>query len=371
MNPESKEINKAKITAFDRFSAYHEFYKEGLTVKFTKPDVLNLLNTNNSCQERLVKRSVDLKNNKRKLNVKEDQTSMPQSIISNINILDFQKEVMDQINNLTNLFERTEEQKKNILFKSEGILNEHISRAERGEINISSYANPLKNAMAIIYAVLVSNENMPNINQIKLSKIAGINHSAISQLYNKYYRILAQKLNFDFQSAKLGRNVISLYFFELLMDTDIDTPKIVVLLRNIIINTHILGKHELLEQLTEKEINSLQNMVNYYSNTFNKYFTDLVNIIKLLIISNKSHKIISADFSVKRFAMYLMDRKINLFLGQYQFVDVIGKIFNFLSERYPKLFSDRTHTIDNEKREDAERTTVIGSRIKLYILRHI
>ena len=371
LNPESKEINKAKITAFDRFSAYHEFYKEGLTVKFTKPDVLNLLNTNNSCQERLVKRSVDLKNNKRKLNVKEDQTSMPQFNVSNINILDFQKEVMDQINNLTNLFESTEEQKKSILFKSEGILNEHISRAERGEINIPSYANPLKNAMAIIYAVLVSNENMPNINQIKLSKIAGINHSAISQLYNKYYKILTQKLDFDFQSAKLGRNVISLYFFEILMDTEIDTPKIVVLLRNIIINTHKLGKHEILEQLTEKEINSLQNMVNNYSDTFTKYFTDLVNIIKLLIISNKSHKIISADFSVKRFAMYLMDRKINLFLGQYQFVYVIGKIFNFLSERYPKLFSDRTHTIDNEKREDAERTTVIGSRIKLYILRHI
>ncbi len=39
LNPESKEINKAKITAFDRFSAYHEFYKEGLTVKFTKSDI--------------------------------------------------------------------------------------------------------------------------------------------------------------------------------------------------------------------------------------------------------------------------------------------------------------------------------------------
>jgi len=38
-NPESKEINKAKIPAFDRFSAYHEFYKEGLPVQFTISDV--------------------------------------------------------------------------------------------------------------------------------------------------------------------------------------------------------------------------------------------------------------------------------------------------------------------------------------------
>jgi hypothetical protein len=204
-----------------------------------------------------------------------------------------------------------------------------------------------------------------------LSKIAGINQNAIARLYNKYYKILARRLDFDFQRAQLGRNIISLYFFELLMDKEIDTSEIVLNLRNIIITADKLGEHELLEQLTEREIKSLQDMVNNYSNTFTKYFTDLVNIIKLLILSNKSHKIISADFSVKRFAMYLMDRKINLFLGQYQFVDVIGNIFNFLRERYPKIFSDRTHTIDNEKREDAERTTVIGSRIKLYILKHI
>ena len=39
LNPESKELKKAKITAFDRFSAYHEFYTEGLTMKFTKSDI--------------------------------------------------------------------------------------------------------------------------------------------------------------------------------------------------------------------------------------------------------------------------------------------------------------------------------------------
>ncbi|MBY9021471.1 MAG: hypothetical protein KGD67_10450 [Candidatus Lokiarchaeota archaeon] len=42
LNPESKEIKKAKVSAFDRFSAYHDFYKEGLTVKFTKSDISHL-----------------------------------------------------------------------------------------------------------------------------------------------------------------------------------------------------------------------------------------------------------------------------------------------------------------------------------------
>jgi len=39
LNPESKELKKSTLTAFDRFSAYHEFYTEGLTTKFTKSDI--------------------------------------------------------------------------------------------------------------------------------------------------------------------------------------------------------------------------------------------------------------------------------------------------------------------------------------------
>lgn len=43
LNPEFKEIKKANLTPFDRYSAYYEFYIEGLTSKFTKSDVINLI----------------------------------------------------------------------------------------------------------------------------------------------------------------------------------------------------------------------------------------------------------------------------------------------------------------------------------------
>jgi hypothetical protein len=56
LNPESKEFKKAKVTAFDRFSVYHDFYKEELARKFTKSDIRSLL-----------KRSIDLGNYKQKL----------------------------------------------------------------------------------------------------------------------------------------------------------------------------------------------------------------------------------------------------------------------------------------------------------------
>jgi hypothetical protein len=65
LNPESKEIKKTKITSFDRFSAYHQFFSEGLTGKFTKSDVRSLING-----------LVDLKNCNQKLNTKEYDYSM-------------------------------------------------------------------------------------------------------------------------------------------------------------------------------------------------------------------------------------------------------------------------------------------------------
>jgi len=55
LNPESKEIKKAKITSFDRFSAYHEFYVEGITMKFTKSDIISLMEADKNCQNHLKK----------------------------------------------------------------------------------------------------------------------------------------------------------------------------------------------------------------------------------------------------------------------------------------------------------------------------
>ena len=66
LNSESKEIKKARVTAFNRYSVYHEFYSEGLTSKFTKSDVI-----------KLIKSSTDLKNCK--LKIRESYDSMKQT----------------------------------------------------------------------------------------------------------------------------------------------------------------------------------------------------------------------------------------------------------------------------------------------------
>ena len=43
LSPEEKNTKKNRITAFDRYSAYYDFFKKDITKKFTKPDIEGLL----------------------------------------------------------------------------------------------------------------------------------------------------------------------------------------------------------------------------------------------------------------------------------------------------------------------------------------
>ncbi|MHA1106149.1 MAG: hypothetical protein ACTSPN_10600 [Promethearchaeota archaeon] len=74
LNPEIREVKKVKITAFDRFSAYLEFYKDGLVEKFTKSVIDDLVKTTLPTKEE----NEELKNMIGKLDIKEEDVKMVQ-----------------------------------------------------------------------------------------------------------------------------------------------------------------------------------------------------------------------------------------------------------------------------------------------------
>jgi len=216
--------------------------------------------------------------------------------------------------------------------------------------------------------------------------------TTITRLYNKWYKDLTQRLDFNFRTARLGksRKIISLYVFEILNNAEIDLYKIILHLEEIDISKIVLRLKEiinnankeisrqltskennLLKQLTKREIETLQDMETNYSDTFIKYFTDLVNIIKLLIISNKSHKIIGADFSLLDFVRFLMNnRDINLFMTERSFYNVVGDIFNFLkTTKYSHLFP--AQVMQESSKKNHENEVIIGSRIKLFLMKYL
>ena len=350
LNPESKETKKAKITAFERFSSYHEFYTEGLTMKFTKTDIS------------MVKKS--------------QKYTVPNN---NINIHNFRERVLKYIEEIVNSIECTEKQKKIILSQSESILDKHISRAEMGEITIPQNTGIKANASAIIYAAIVSNEDMPKITGKRLSDLAGVSRTLVPTLYRKWYQGLAQRFTLNFQYAQIREAIkpLSLYFFELLLVNDIETANFVSNLKRIFLSQK---KGNILELLSEKEIKWFKNMVENYSDTFFNYFSDLFNIIRLLIKSLKMHKIIKADFSVPDFARYLINNEdVNLLASDRTLISIIGDIFDYLkSTKYSSLFPSRTYLQENvqtyslsSKQMSKVRRRIVGSRIKLYLMRCI
>ncbi len=109
-------------------------------------------------------------------------------------------------------------------------------------------------------------------------------------------------------------------------------------------------------------------MVTHYPDFFNKYFSDLVNIIKLLIISIKTHNIIGADFFVLNFVKFFMNIGIDLFLKEDSLRGTIRGIFNSLDKT--KYLIPNRYGSGKVRTKDIY-TKVIGSRIKLYIMKYI
>jgi len=318
-----------------------------------------------------------------------------ESDIPNIHIRKFQGELIKHIKKLDNLIECPREHKEIMLAKSEEILNRHISRAKSGEIIIPQQTRPLSNAAAIIYAVIVSTENMPKISGVKMGELIGVTKDVIPRLYRDLYKELARNLEFDFKGAQLGRSrkILSLYFFELLKNAELDLYKLNLHLEEIPISSIILRlrrifideekkisqkEKQLIEQLKEREIKQYKEMGSSYYKIFIKYFTDLANIIKLLIISNKSHKIIGADFFCQPFVRFLIKEKdINLFMTKKALHRAVREIYDYLKDsEYSTLFPARRKRSEMgetywKTQRPSEYAHMVGSRIKIFIMKHI
>lgn len=78
--------------------------------------------------------------------------------------------------------------KNKILTKSNQILAKHILRAKIGEIIISNKADPLTNAIAIIYSALISSNSTKFVSLKQLSEISNVRNSILSKQYSRWYK---------------------------------------------------------------------------------------------------------------------------------------------------------------------------------------
>lgn len=289
----------------------------------------------------------------------------------------FKQKIIEYLKHLIDSIECTIEQKEFIVGKSLEILSEFILRAKNNEFIIPKNANLEKIAATIIYTAALSNKNMPIITREEIAGLTSINiksSSDISSYYKKYFGQLYPRTEFRFPSYpgfNNIRNIISLYLFGLIKDTEIKTSKLVSSLKGNILNGINLPK-----LLTQKDISMLHEMLTLYQDTFIRYFSDLVELIKQIIISSMFYKKISAHLVIKYIAESLIERGINLLKKPRQFYYVVIEIYDFLYRHFSDFFPLRSYVQKNlskkeREKEQEEYEKIVGNKIKLYLIKNI
>ncbi|MBA7630707.1 hypothetical protein ES703_38231 [subsurface metagenome] len=378
----SPSIVTKTIPAFELFSAYHEFLKAGLCTELIGENVKLLLEESkeflNVSRENILNAQEDEEedffNESGKKKYENSECEKIEDIvvnITNINMLNFRKQIRNHLKTLHKSINGTQKQKEIIRSKSLEILDEHISRAIKNEFTIPKNANLKVIATTIIYAVIISNENIPKIN---ITQISGIQHDRITQYYSRYFKDLYPRKNFHFASYKGFndiRNNIALYFFRLIKDSQVKTSELVIHLRN-----KVLKNINLPKELTTENIDILLEMATQYKDPFINYFSDLAEVVKQLTISSIAHKEINAHLIIKDLAKFLEEKGINLLQTSKTFYHSIIDIFDFLRKEYSDFFPIRSRTqISLPKKGSMRRHNIyrkiIGFKLKLYVIKNI
>jgi len=371
----SPSIVTKAVSAFELFSAYHEFLKAGLCKKLKKGDIKSLLK---GTQELLNDDEENLLNNQEnekkdffnELDNMKDEIEEELLRVPNINVLNFRQKVKNHLEALHALINGTEKQKSIIKSKSLEILDELISRAKSNEFIIPKHANPERFAATITYTVIITNEDMPKISMKQIERLINVPHGPIGKLYKRYFKNIYQRKEFlsSLYGLKNIRQVISQYFFELMKGTEIETSKLVSILRE-----NIQKNINLPDQLTQRDINTLREMATYYPDTFIKYFSDLVEVVKQLVTSSDFYKKIGAPLMIKPLVKFLEGNGINLLHTFIPFYNSVREIFNFLkNSKYSKFFpayADFPEDLSKKKRGMIPK--IIGTKIKIYVMKNI
>ncbi|TKJ22166.1 MAG: hypothetical protein CEE42_13205 [Promethearchaeota archaeon Loki_b31] len=335
-----------KISAFELFSAYNEFFHANLSKEVKKEDVEHLLEEFN-------------------YNYKENRlvhNGSFENLIEQNNELRIKHIIKDQLELLFDSISIKLNLKNTIITRSLKILDEFIIRFHTKKVKISEKTDLKAVSAAIIYAVLVSNEKMPKIN---ISDISKLPNYTISKYYGRYFKELYMNKQFNFPpyyNFQRIRDLISFDIFEkIILDKSgskisnyaLDLQKNCDKLRRLLSKEDLLLIQELYKNHFDKSV---------------KYFSELAETIKYLYTISIMYKKIRTNLIIKPLAKYLFNKEITMFQGFKTFYNSIIEIFDFLYKKFPDILPKRSKTDNhNEKLY----SSLIGSRIKLYLIKNL
>ncbi|TFG10158.1 MAG: hypothetical protein EU535_08490 [Promethearchaeota archaeon] len=167
------------------------------------------------------------------------------------------------------------------------------------------------------------------------------------------------------------KDVVSLYFFDLIKNKKKDASRLIPLL-----SEDIQKKSNLSDQLTQKDISILKDIIAQDQDSFIKYFSELVEVIGYLIDSSMVHRKIKAHLIVKNLAEFMYKKGINLLQNFGMFYQSVREVIVILKKNYPNFFpilyrSEKGLTYKNRQEKRSRYIKIVGSRIKLHIIENI
>ncbi len=131
-----------------------------------------------------------------------------------------------------------------------------------------------------------------------------------------------------------------------------------------------------IKDLTSDELDLLNHILIYQASDFDKFFGDLIKFIKFIHVSYSIHKKIKARIIIKHLARDLYEQDINFSLDFVYFYDYVIDIYNILKLNFPYFFSINEYsrkglTLKEGYEKEAEYRRIVGSRIKIYIIKNI
>lgn len=361
------------MTDYNKDNTEEHIIDESISEKeeLNKNSNYRCFNPNEECKKLIINVPPNLKN-KSSINVKNFEDVFSIKIVKSKLI----EEVNKYFTHFICLINGTEKEKEIILSKSIEIFKNYISRAENNEFTIRKTVNARNVAISIIYAATRRMEVMSKITMEYLSSISGISPANIGRHYNKYFGHLHPRNLYYPHGFSNIRNIFSLYFFEKMKDNKVELSKIVLTLQDRILKNDI----DLSKNLEKKDFNKLYKMVSQDPNNFSKYFSDLGEVIKQLIISSKIHKKIGATLVIRPLTDFLENNDINLFQTSENFYKSVMDIVNYLKKsEYANFFPIHLNTPKNLSKNQIKYNRaisrdyrkIIGSKLKLYVIKNI
>ncbi len=312
------------------------------------------------------------------INLKDEDGHFVKSDIDNrsrplIQINDFKEKLEVGILKIINILSSKKEEE--IKIKAIDILNEFITDIKRKKKGIHFNTQTITIATSIIYAVLNSEEDFLDLGFRDLSKLTGVNKETIRENYNKYFRDTYPSSEFSFTVHGFGNinKIFSLIIFNYILEkTSIKTTEILLQIKKIFINNNFP------EDLKNKDIIILRRMYTYYINDFNKYFSDLIKVVKYITFTSKNHKIINANIVILPVINNLYSKNINLLQKKETFYKYVREIFDFLAIKNEDFFPDRLSRAFEEKLSKQEYKEyyyryrqIVGYRLKIFIIKNL